>query len=187
MKKGIAIALALAVGYAVVAAPILGQPKDDGYPAIVTEKTLYAKNDFRGKKAPKLEVETWLAGKSPETKGKVVFIDFWATWCGPCKKLIPEMNEWAEKFKDDVVFIGISDEPTETLRKFMETTKMNYHVATDTQKRTSKELGVQGIPHVMIVTPDGIVRWQGFPGDKADPLTEEKLSQIVRTSRAKGN
>ncbi|MBX3118915.1 MAG: TlpA family protein disulfide reductase [Fimbriimonadaceae bacterium] len=184
MRKGTGYIAAIVAGLIVVALPVIAQPKDDGYPAIVTEKTLYAKNDFRGKKAPKLEVEEWLTGKAPAMKGKVIFIDFWATWCGPCKALIPEMNEWAEKFKDDMVMIGISDEKSEVVSKFMEGTKMKYHVAIDTQKRTSKELGVQGIPHVMIITPDGIVRWQGFPGEKADKLTEEKLKQIIDTAKA---
>lgn len=154
-----------------------------GFPPIVTAKTLYAKTDFRGKKAPEFVVEKWLSAK-PEMKGKILFIDFWATWCGPCRALIPEVNKWHEKFGKDVVFVGLSDEPEATVTKFQETTKMTYFQAIDTQKRVSKALGVQGIPHVMIVTPDGICRWQGFPGSSEDPLTEEKLKQIIAASKA---
>jgi len=154
------------------------------YPPIVTAKTLYAKNDFRGKQAPKFVVEQWLNQANPNMKGKVLVVDFWATWCGPCRALIPEVNDWAAKFKKDVVFVGVSDEAEKTVSVFMEKTKMNYSVAIDTQKRMSKELGVQGIPHVMIVTPDGIVRWQGFPGSSEDPLTAEKIQQIVDASKA---
>ena len=83
-----------------------------------------------------------------------------------------------------MVFVGVSDEPAETVKKFMTDTPMNYSVAVDPQKRMSKVLGVQGIPHVMIVSADGVVRWQGFPGSTEDPLTAEKIQQIVEASKA---
>ncbi|MBS1724855.1 MAG: TlpA family protein disulfide reductase [Armatimonadetes bacterium] len=159
--------------------------EDATYPKIVTAKTLYAKNDLRGKKAPAFVVEKWLNGDAPSMKGKVLFVDFWATWCGPCRALIPEVNEWNKKYGKDVVFVGVSDEDAATVSKFMKDTPMDYHVAVDTQKRMSKELGVQGIPHVMIVSPDGIVRWQGFPGSEEDTLTDKVLEQVIAASKAK--
>lgn len=157
-------------------------PVDDGYPKAV-KKELYAKNDLRGKKAPGLKVEKWLSGAAPNIKGKVVVYDFWATWCGPCRELIPEMNQWAAKFKADVVFIGISDESAATVQTFMKSSPMKYNVAIDSKGTMSEALGIQGIPHVMVVTPDGIVRWQGFPGSSEDPLTTKVLQQIVAASK----
>lgn len=153
------------------------------WPKIVTQKQLYAANDLRGKKAPALFVEQWLTGNAPETKGKVLFVDFWATWCGPCRELIPEVNAWAAKYGKDVVFVGISDEKAGTVKGFMEKTSMKYHVGIDTTSKMSKVLGVQGIPHVMIVSPDGIVRWQGWPGDRNDKLTDKILEQIIKASK----
>ncbi len=155
------------------------------FPPIVKEKELYAKNDYRGKKAPEFVVGEWIHQGNPNMKGKVVVVDFWATWCGPCRALIPKMNTWAKKFEKDVVFVGLSDEPKDTVTKFQADTPMNYPQAIDSDKRMSKALGVQGIPHVMVISPDGIVRWQGFPGSKEDPLTEEKIQQIVDASKSR--
>lgn len=154
------------------------------FPPYVTNKTLYAAHDFRGKQAPKLETESMLTGKLPDTKGKVILVDVWATWCGPCRALIPELNEWQSKFKNDLVILGISDEPAETVQKFMASTPMKYNVGIDTQKRVSKALGVKGIPHVLVISKDGVVRFQGWPQDPADTLTTEKLKQIIDASKA---
>lgn len=150
---------------------------NDGWPVYV-KKNLYA-NDFRGQKAPELVVEQWLTDK-PETNGKIVMIDFWATWCGPCRKLIPEVNEFQKKFKDDMVIIGLSGDSTiDKVRNFMKTTEMHYSQAVDTQKRTSLELGIKGIPHVIILSTDGIIRWQGFPLSEEEPLTEGIIKSII--------
>lgn len=157
---------------------------DAGFPPYVTGKTLYAKNDLRGKKAPKIEADKWLVGGAPDMKGKVVLVDLWATWCPPCRDLIPELNDLAAKFKDDVVVIGISDEKPETVTKFLKTTSAKYHVGVDPKQRVLKALDVQGIPHVLVITPDGIVRWQGFPQADEDPLTADKLKQIIDASKA---
>src|SRR5690606_7582858 len=77
-------------------APADGNAAQAAWPEPV-EKKLYA-DDFRGRKAPQLEVERWLTPE-PETKGKVVLIDFWATWCPPCREAIPELNEFQKKFR----------------------------------------------------------------------------------------
>ena len=75
---------------------------------VAPNKKMYAKS-FYHQKAPELVVEKWLS-EEPDTDGKFVMIDFWATWCGPCKRAIPKVNEWAKKYEDQMVVIGLSDE-----------------------------------------------------------------------------
>lgn len=123
-------------------------------------KKLWAKS-ILNQSAPKLEVEKWLT-KKPDTKGKFVIIDFWATWCGPCRRFIPTLNDINSKHKDNLVVIGISDEPAETIES-MQGVKPSYYEAIDTRKRMSDALEIKGIPHVILIDPKGIVRWEGFP------------------------
>lgn len=154
------------------------------YPPIVKNKELYATNDLRAQQAPELEFGKVVSGTMPELKGKVLLLDFWATWCGPCRKVMPELDKWQKQFKDDLVVIGISDEEASTVSEFIAKNKVDYVITTDPEKKMSKFIGIAGIPHVLIITPDNVVRWQGFPGSKEDPLTADKIKQIIDAYKA---
>ncbi len=147
-------------------------------------KQLWAKS-FLGQKAPALQVEKWLT-PAPDTAGKFVLVDFWATWCPPCRAAIAELNELKAKFGDRLVVIGLSDEPERTVAGFQAAARqgkpewvINYAIAIDTAKRTKTEVQVVGIPHVMIMDPQGIVRWEGFPFLANDRLTPEAVAKIL--------
>ncbi len=140
------------------------------------EKQIWAKS-YLGQKAPHLVVEKWLTTE-PDRKGKFVLIDFWATWCGPCRKAIPELNGLHKKFGDKLVVIGVSDE-TEEKVKSMTAPKIEYFSAIDTQRQTKKAVEVTGIPHVLIIDPQGIVRWEGFPLLDGFELTEKVVADVL--------
>jgi cytochrome c biogenesis protein CcmG/thiol:disulfide interchange protein DsbE len=148
-------------------------------PSFGAEKKLWA-NSFVNQKAPKFETEKWLTS-APDCAGKFVLIDFWATWCGPCRKAIPELNAIHKKFGDKLVVIGLSDE-TEAKVKKMADPKIDYFVAIDTQGRMKKAVGVKGIPHVIILDPKGIVRWEGYPLQTGFELTEQVVADVLKSS-----
>lgn len=139
-------------------------------------KQLWAKS-FLNRKAPELKVEKWLTAQ-PDTRGKFVLIDFWATWCGPCRKAIPELNELQKQFKDRLVVIGISDEKEEKV-KGMKEPAIAYSSAIDTQASMKKALEVKGIPHVILIDPQGIVRWEGFPLLEGHELTADVVKALI--------
>ncbi len=150
-------------------------------PRVVKQGRRIWANSFLFAEAPKLVVEKWLSEK-PETKGKYVLLEFWATWCGPCRRSIPLLNKFHAKYKDELVVIGISDETEADVRK-LKSPQIEYYSAIDTQGRTKKAVGVWGIPHVLIIEPGGAVIWQGFPLLKDYELTEDIIEKILAIGR----
>ncbi|MHC5022291.1 MAG: redoxin domain-containing protein [Planctomycetota bacterium] len=130
--------------------------------------------DVRGRAAPDFRVQQWLTAE-PDASGKVTIVEFWATWCGPCRKSIPHMNELAAEFSDDLVIVGVSKEDTGKIQNFMRSTPMRYYVASDPAGRMSNAVGVRGIPHAIVMSSDWVVRWQGHPAS----LNARTLRQII--------
>lgn len=140
------------------------------------EKQLWAKS-FINKKAPKLVVEKWISDISV-TDGKYVLIDFWATWCSPCRRAIPDLNSFQEEFKDKLIVIGISSEPANKV-KILKNPKIEYYSAIDTKQRMKQTLEVKGIPHCILIDPKGIIVWEGYPLLKGFELTSEVIGGII--------
>lgn len=127
-----------------------------------------------GKPAPELTITDWAQGdpvKMADGKGKNIYVvEFWATWCGPCRTSIPHLTKMQEEYKDDnVIFIGVSDEPMSKVKPFVKKMgdQMAYTVASDTTRTMHKnymsEFGVNGIPHAFIVDKAGNLVWHGHP------------------------
>lgn len=133
---------------------------------------LYAKS-FRGGRPPQIYVEKWIT-RAPNVTGKFVLLNFWTAAAAPCRRAIPHLNELQEKFKDRLVVIGLSDESEADLRQFREP-EIKYAIGTDTQGRTKQAMEVTGIPHLLLIDPKGIVRFEGLP----DYLTEEGLELLI--------
>lgn len=137
-----------------------------------------------GDKAPPLEISDWLQGErlAEFPSGKVTVVEFWATWCGPCKVSIPHLSEMNDRFKDyGVTVIGISDEPLGKVQDFLAKdewkSKMRYTVATDPDRSTYQAYmtaaGQSGIPTAFVVGKTGAVEWIGHPQAGLDEVVEQ--------------
>ncbi|WP_397299457.1 TlpA family protein disulfide reductase [Nonlabens ulvanivorans] len=146
------------------------------------KKKMWAKS-FLHKPAPQLVVEEWVSNQ-PETEGKFILVDFWATWCAPCKRAMPDLNEFQTEFKDDLVVIGISDESKEKVLR-QRNPKIEYYSALDSQQRMKTALEVKAIPHAILIDPDGIVVWEGYPLLAGNELTSEVIAKHIASYKKK--
>ena len=118
-------------------------------------------------------------------KGKVVYLDFWASWCGPCRASFPFMNELQKEFANDVVIVGVSvDSEVKDAKSFLADTPAAFQLAIDTQGVCPQEFGVKGMPSSYIFDRNGelVYSHEGFR--KADPQKlHEKLTEIVNAKK----
>jgi cytochrome c biogenesis protein CcmG, thiol:disulfide interchange protein DsbE len=112
-------------------------------------------------------------------KGKVVYLDFWASWCGPCKQSFPWMNGMQEKYQSkglDVIAINL-DVNNEDAQKFLASTPAKFTVAFDAKGQTPRLYGVKGMPTSYLINRDGKIIFQHMGFNAAD---REKLEQKIQ-------
>jgi thiol-disulfide isomerase/thioredoxin len=127
-----------------------------------------------GKKITEIKADYVKA--KPVTAGKAMMVEFWATWCGPCVASIPHVNEIHKKYESKgLVVIGLSDEPNQVIKPFAKAKNMEYNVGTDKGGKLSKELGITGIPHAILINKAGEVVWEGHPAGLKDDEIEKLL------------
>lgn len=130
-----------------------------------------------GQVPPEIKAGSWLNTK-PVTlaslKGKVVVVEFWATWCPPCRQTIPHLIEINNKYKNKgFVIISLTNEDLKTVEPFVKANKMTYPVGVGSS--SARDYGVSGIPHAVIVGKDGRVAWEGHPMSGLDKELEKLL------------
>ncbi len=127
-----------------------------------------------GKAVPPLKLE--YVKNEVQVAGKPMILEFWATWCGPCRKSIPHLNEIYKKFKDrGLLAVGVTDEDRMTVEGFMVKTPMDYTVAIDADGALGNSFGIKGIPHAMLVDKSGKIVWEGHPMDLQESAIEALL------------
>ena len=88
-----------------------------------------------------------------EFGGKILFVNFWATWCTPCLKEIPSIIELYDKYKNHIVFLCISNEDTQTIKAYLEKSNQDFPVYRQTGNLPS-DFYAQGIPATFVISKD---------------------------------
>jgi thiol-disulfide isomerase/thioredoxin len=147
-----------------------------------------------GSAAASLDSLTYVKGDKVDISNtdNVYVVEFWATWCPPCRASIPHLTKVQKTFKDkNVVIVGISNETEAKVKPFVDRMgdKMDYVVALDPGRKVSKgymeAFGVRGIPHAFIVK-DAKVAWQGHPMDGLDKALERIIGGKGATTAGGG-
>ncbi len=135
-----------------------------------------------GQTAPELGIEKFLQAPEGEKslsalKGKVVVLEFWATWCAPCVAEIPHLNQLNEEFRDkQVQFISITDEGEDVIAPFLKRQEMKSWIGLDTDRSVFKAYGVKGIPRTFLIDQEGIIAASLHPVGLSSDMIEKVIA-----------
>jgi thiol-disulfide isomerase/thioredoxin len=136
-----------------------------------------------GKPAPEIEAEA-VGGDGPssvgEAKGQVTIVDFWATFCDPCRKSFPKYQELVDKHAGKLVVIGVSvDDPddvgTDEIKAWTDELQVSFPIVWDKDKKTANAYKPPKMPTSYVLDKKGIVRHvhAGYTADEADEIAKE--------------
>lgn len=137
-----------------------------------------------GVSAPSFDADTLEGGRASlnDYKGKVVVLTFWATWCEPCKKEMPEIQAAYEKYKEEgLVVVGVNfGETKERAEPFVKQMGLSFPNLLDRRALIAERYGVVSLPVTFFIDREGIIRERVFGGT----LTEESIAEVFQ--RLKG-
>ena len=133
-----------------------------------------------GDRAPDFAAPSLKGGEAVELsqyRGKVVYLDFWASWCAPCLKAIPEVEEMRTEFPESefqIIAVNLDQKKKKALR-FLEKNPIGYPSASDPKGRLPGQFGVETMPTSYLIDENGVIRYvhRGFKKGDGSKLREE--------------
>ena len=127
-----------------------------------------------GAQLPMLDLH--YVGAAPLLENRLLLVDFWATWCEPCRTSIPALNALQAKFAEKgLTVIGVTQESEKFVQPFLQMVPMHYASAADGNPSLYRALHIKALPYAMFVSPNGKIVWRGQPDEIDDDLVERLL------------
>lgn len=151
--------------------------------------------EILGSIAPEISVKTWINGEATtlnDLRGRVVLLEFWATWCKPCAEMFPKLNELDKEYRErglEVVALtrhymayrataASQEEELELMRKVVREHGLGFRVGVSEDERTQELYGATGLPMLALIDRSGVVRYAHFGGG-VDPKFKEILVKCL--------
>jgi cytochrome c biogenesis protein CcmG/thiol:disulfide interchange protein DsbE len=170
----LAVALVVVVVGVVLATQVGGDPRADA-----------TRSQLVGKAAPDFDVRA-LDGSSVtlhDLAGRAVIVNFWNSWCAPCRAELPALKRFADRYRDDpsVAFVGIvRDDSKRAIREYVADEGVDWTIAMDPGARAALEFGTRGQPETFAITPDGVVA-----GAQIGPSTLQDLETMLAAAQGR--
>lgn len=150
--------------------------------------------ELLGRQAPEIDLRMWLRGEAislAALRGRVVMLEFWATWCKPCQEMFPKLTDLdAQESANGLEILAITrhymayggtleakNEELDLMRKTLDDHSVNFRVAVADDERLQTTYGANGLPTVVLIDRNGAVEYAGPGGE--DPLFENSLRKCL--------
>ena len=124
-----------------------------------------------------------LEGELPVLAGRVVLLDFWASWCGPCKESFPTLDAFQREFggKGLTVLAVSEDESAADMKEFLSARTATFPVVRDAGHRLVEQAGIEAMPTSVLIGRDGTIRFlhRGFLRGKTEPLLRAEIESLL--------
>ncbi len=153
--------------------------------------------------APEIKISEWI-GREPvalsQLRGKVVLLDFWATWCGPCISTFPRLRNWHKKYGgDEFMLVGVTQyygtqggkrmselQELDFLNSFKEKHKLPYAIAIADRDEAQMKYGIAAYPTTVLLDRNGVVRYIGIgAGEEESENLEDTIKKVLKETKGK--
>jgi thiol-disulfide isomerase/thioredoxin len=146
---------------------------------LISSHYLQAASPSQGERAPAITPNVWVNPKQNISenyfKGRLVLLERWATWCGPCVATIPHLNTLTDQFeKNGLTIVGISQEAPQVVKNFVTKKGVKYLIGSGGVDAYDSDT----IPHAWLISPKGKVLWEGHPADLDEQTIREHLKEV---------
>jgi len=141
-------------------------------PKAVAENGVIVGKRVAGFTLPDLEGKQITVGQS----GKITVINFWATWCPPCREEMPELNQFARKYHQSLLFYAVNiQEPSSTVSEFLKQNNYTMPTLLDSDGTVAKHFRISAIPTTIVIDEEGLITYR-----KSGAMTMSELEEVLK-------